>query len=604
MIQFCSVLSRVLFCVTGLLIFWCHCDAVVAQGFPTLNFQVRSLPRAYQIVVSTADGNPVKQDLELQAVVKLRTYQYGNVSEIKPFTINRGDVSTIVDISTPVGNQWSGEIFVETNTNEIFDAKDYFSTTLYSNYNFNVRQHMYVSYNFSSVPDKSNLTCQPGRRRGLNVPSSLAVKDTAKLPAFKMLEDYYINMGAFGSGTVAGNLSLLQITQDTHSPIHCSTTKDFPEDWKCLIGMSAIMISDADLKRLMKSKAKSESLKRWMAAGGQLVVFDAGDKFANRNRILADFGFKKPDAVEWQAASGSLKMMEGIAAAYNYGSQTEFKLPRQKKKTVSDFASEHVIVTDYLLGEILLTDSDMTSANADQWRILYNLLKSSPTIADEIGVANLNGQFNNQFYIPGLGGPPVLAFQILIGLFVLVIGPGLYIFLRITGRLHLLLVTVPSISLVSIIGLFAYGIISDGFGIRGRVQSVTFADERMGSAVTHGTYAYYSGLQPAVSEFDNDVLALSTISRRSMAARIRQLPQHQLVTGGHIRSRSQFQFTTYGISDDVPQLISLVKDSKGNPQRVANQSPDNIAYAVIHTAEGWYAADDIAAQNAGAAKKS
>jgi hypothetical protein len=98
--------------------------------------------------------------------------------------------------------------------------------------------------------------------------------------------------------------------------------------------------------------------------------------------------------------------------------------------------------------------------------------------------------------VPGVGLAPVTEFRVLITLFVLLIGPANYWFLKRFGRTHLLVLTVPAAALVTTAALFGYAILSDGFGTTARVHSYTILDQRTGEAACWARLSFYSGLAP------------------------------------------------------------------------------------------------------------
>ncbi len=99
--------------------------------------------------------------------------------------------------------------------------------------------------------------------------------------------------------------------------------------------------------------------------------------------------------------------------------------------------------------------------------------------------------------VPGVGGAPVTEFQILITLFVLLIGPFNYWILKRYKRLHLLVLTVPLAAGVATVALFAYAIVSDGFATTVRVRSYTTIDQPNGEAACWAWTSYYAGLAPS-----------------------------------------------------------------------------------------------------------
>ena len=98
--------------------------------------------------------------------------------------------------------------------------------------------------------------------------------------------------------------------------------------------------------------------------------------------------------------------------------------------------------------------------------------------------------------VPGVGRAPVTEFQVLITLFVLVIGPFNYWILKRYKRLQLLVLTVPLAAGTATAALFAYAIVSDGFATRVRVRSYTTIDQATGEAACWARMSYYAGLAP------------------------------------------------------------------------------------------------------------
>jgi hypothetical protein len=108
---------------------------------------------------------------------------------------------------------------------------------------------------------------------------------------------------------------------------------------------------------------------------------------------------------------------------------------------------------------------------------------------------NANRDFAN-LLVPGVGMAPVTEFRVLITLFVLLIGPGNYWLLKRFRRSHLLVLTVPIAAGLTTASLFAYAILSDGFGTSVRVLSYTALDQRTGEAACWSRLSFYSGLAP------------------------------------------------------------------------------------------------------------
>ncbi len=146
------------------------------------------------------------------------------------------------------------------------------------------------------------------------------------------------------------------------------------------------------------------------------------------------------------------------------------------------------------------TTTDTTAADGSNgWmpRGLATALRSTDKWVARHGLApdDINRDFAS-LLVPGVGLAPVTEFRILITLFVLLIGPVNYWLLKRWRRLHLLVLTVPLAAALMTAALFAYAILSDGFGTTIRVRSFTALDQRSGEAACWAWLSYYSGLAP------------------------------------------------------------------------------------------------------------
>lgn len=107
-----------------------------------------------------------------------------------------------------------------------------------------------------------------------------------------------------------------------------------------------------------------------------------------------------------------------------------------------------------------------------------------------------NTDFSN-LLIPEVGLAPVMEFRVLITLFVLVVGPVNFWLLSRRQRGHLMVLTVPAMAALLTLCLFAYAILSDGFGVQLRTRGVTLLDQRAGEQTTWSRNCYYAGLAPS-----------------------------------------------------------------------------------------------------------
>ena len=110
----------------------------------------------------------------------------------------------------------------------------------------------------------------------------------------------------------------------------------------------------------------------------------------------------------------------------------------------------------------------------------------------------------SQWLVPGVAQPPVYTFMGIMTVFVLLIGPVAYRWTTRRGRGYLMFVIAPVLAVVTTGSMFAYGIVSDGFGTIVRVRQITVVDgaggevvgERGGDAGERSRVTYFSGLRP------------------------------------------------------------------------------------------------------------
>ena len=586
------------------------CIHIQAQSWPKLDLDVQTFPNAYLIQVATADGKNVKTDLHLHAVVKNQGFRSASTICSRKFVIKQGTSTAQVElVCMPNDQGWSSDtIIIETDENERFNRGDYLVTQLWPNQSVdqNVRQILYVSDNITSVAGQSVTATTTNQSTPWS--TAVGVADPKKLPTFDHLLPVYESSGQISAGSVNGALSMLQTLQNTQNPISCITTADFFEDWKTLTYTTTILISDSDLASLAKSAAKLRALQNWFLAGGQLVVFDAGKEFEQRTKIVNSICGGDPGELKWYAPSDSLKKKKGFAVNYIWNSTSRDEvfqisdLPNTAKTEIETFKDQSLVMASIGQGELFLTNSDMTAATKKQWQLLVNSWHSRGTILEFIGTNCQRGGFQQSFRIPGIGKPPVLAFQILIGLYVMLIGPLLYYFLHSSGRLYLLLVSIPLVSTLAVGALFLYGIINDGFSIRGRVKSVSFVDERLDKSITHSRQVYYSGVRPEANVYDQNVFVTCSRSANSTILRLRNEDERQVLSGGHIRARSPFQLTTVEVAD-TGCGVSFSKNSGGESGSVVNRYPDRILFGLLRTQDGYFKATEIDPETAGSAVK-
>ncbi|MCO8125005.1 hypothetical protein NHH03_24930 [Stieleria sp. TO1_6] len=262
------------------------------------------------------------------------------------------------------------------------------------------------------------------------------------------------------------------------------------------------------LKRIQSDQPRhSDALQRWVSAGGQIWAYAAPpqstatkssdwltvtDKQSSaalqfpvkpaRNLSLGTNNDTSP--IEYQPWSYGSYYQNSYA--YNASGNNEttrnavYKDLMSAKNPMVEVLKPGELqakigVVSYGLGRVVLIDDpDPFPGSFQLWQ---GLETDQQKWSQRNGVDYSTG--NDSYWawlMSAVGQPPVTAFVILNGLFVLVMGPVLYFTLRRRARLYLLYFLAPAMALVVTLGLFLYAFLSDGFDNRARVRQLTWLD--------------------------------------------------------------------------------------------------------------------------------
>ena len=309
-----------------------------------------------------------------------------------------------------------------------------------------------------------------------------------------------------------------------------------------------------------------------------------------------------------------------FSSSYSYGSAA------QKKQQVYDDlvqAKNPMVQTEskakltarlqfmrYGLGKVvLINDDDPFPGSFQFWNALDPM---SQRWNERHGI---NYAARNDIYwawsMATVGNPPVTAFVILNGLFVIIIGPVFYFSLRRKGRLFLLYFLAPAFAFSATMGLFAYAFVSDGFDNRAKIRQLTWIDTSQPSTsesestttypiVDHFRHTYYTVLDNRRGlRFDGQSLVLPVPHSAIMDQysyfmaddsrpgdfQIRQDGDDRLFTGDFLPTRSQTHFlTTRPDQAELPFEFNLSKDSV----TVTNHLPTLLSTIAIRDQQGRY----------------
>lgn len=172
-----------------------------------------------------------------------------------------------------------------------------------------------------------------------------------------------------------------------------------------------------------------------------------------------------------------------------------------------------------------------------------------------------------------VGKPPVWTFMVLVGLFGLVLGPGLLFMTGRVGRRSLMLFLVPLVSLLATCTIVVYGVLHEGFDSHVRITSVTTYDADSQSGMAWSRQNYFSGLPPR----EGLVFSPDTYIRAVPAA------SSQWYTGGNPRNTVTYSVVMNGEQHAWENWLSPRTQQQlliGHPVRDPFELPVEIEWAV------------------------
>ena len=143
---------------------------------------------------------------------------------------------------------------------------------------------------------------------------------------------------------------------------------------------------------------------------------------------------------------------------------------------------------------IVSTEADTDHLTSEQWG---EIVESWVKTATPWQIGRTIEEANHMFPVVSKGlGVPVRGLFLLMLLFAVAIGPVNLIVLSRQKRRIWMLWTVPVISLLTCVAVFAYATFAEGWNRHGRTEGLTILDERIHRATTIGWTAFYASLTP------------------------------------------------------------------------------------------------------------
>jgi hypothetical protein len=341
---------------------------------------------------------------------------------------------------------------------------------------------------------------------------------------------------------------------------------DLPELLPGLSSVDLMLIQRDELEQLAVESPESFALlRRWMLAGGNLCTTGGGDDFDGRAEIEAIFGLP-PEGLRPRRKRSGEPVGPLFESAWRYPNDWEYgsllvefhNLQRkagelEETKDLDPPPQPPFALRPAQFGQLILTSGDAFELDKQDWNWLF---KSIPSrlwkweIRHGLAMNSANDGFWD-FTVPGVGLPPVTAFQVLITIFALLIGPLNYVVLSRKRKLSWLMATVPLGSLVTIVGLVGFAMFTDGISVRARVRSLTHIDQRTQHAVSFSRQSYYAGVAPGDGlVYPEDTLVLpidhTPASGNRMMAGKRRVIEHRgdvvHYKVGYLPSRTTVQY--------------------------------------------------------------
>ncbi len=382
---------------------------------------------------------------------------------------------------------------------------------------------------------------------------------------------------------------------------------DLFEGWINYTALDVIFMARSELENLASTRPKVvEALRDWTRAGGSLCIHEVGKDWQGLAALEQCLQLNVPseDAAKplrgWSAADpaqhvGHLQQAGGaIVVTEDFdeelgGADAIRRNKRKKKVPKAPF-----VWRDAGLGTVIaMHAANPFPGNSGEWQWLFNTIGPSRWQWEmRHGISMYDGNSNfDDYSIADVGLPPVMAYRVLITLFVVGIGPLNYWLLRRKGRLHLLLFTVPVAAIVVSLSLVAYAVIADGFGAYLRARSFTQLDQQRAEAVTWARLSYYAGVAPSDGLQFSQHTALYPVFRDSnyngsvQAARTLEWTPQQHLVRGWVPSRTPTQYESVNphASD---RMLRIAEVAEPPSCTVENRLGPNIEFLMLRSAAG------------------
>jgi hypothetical protein len=419
--------------------------------------------------------------------------------------------------------------------------------------------------------------------------------------------------------------SVVQFSSGSDSEV---VQQELPEEWIEYSPYDIVMLDVATLAALKTDRPKAfEALNAWVHSGGNLWINDVGKSWERLGEInrLMNLPVPGEDVLPEPPK-------EGIAEGSRSWNFIDLTINASLDQSELDVGMADMAGPTY--EEVVAPDSPVRKRLSDDWFAVRNVgwgtvaayqthfsdrprayRESDTTAALRFWVRRswthrhgTDPRYDNPAFsdwlIPDVGMAPVLEFEFLITLFVIVIGPLNYWLLKRAKRLHLLVITVPAFAALVTFALLSYGVLADGLADRVRSMSLTYIDRGAKQCSTWNRLSYYSAFAPRHGlsfPVDSQVYSIEPgdDDGYSTPATVRNLRldwtgEAQQLSRGWLNSRTPTQYLVIETRQGVRGL-ELTPSSESVAGKSHFEAPLALVLA-LDTDGRWLRADDVAAR--------
>ncbi len=395
-----------------------------------------------------------------------------------------------------------------------------------------------------------------------------------------------------------------------YSTLELAGLTELPNQWLELSCYDLIIVSYDDLKLLdQQHPAAMQALREWLSTGPLLCVSGVGEKFEHLAKVEQLLQLprlspdqKHPEFAGWKPPQDDTIQGQVVLPEVNSNfawQQTLQQAQRingtQNSSKSKSFAKDPpFLLRPAGLGRLVAIPVELSGdkpATVD-WTLILNATGSTHwRWISRNGIADSSNPWYWEFLIPGVGMAPVISFVVLITLFMLLIGPVNYWFVRRLQRTYLLLITVPAGAAVVTLGLFLYALATEGLRVNARVRSLTMLDSEHGRATTVSRHSYYASLTPSAGlQFPHKaaVFVLDP-SDREYNNKMRTLlweEEGQRLKSGYLFPRTVAQFMAVEPTASTSRLIVTGPAGSATGRSAKNELGSRIEQLVIRDAGG------------------